>query len=299
MTIRRTGSRLELTSEGTFARDSSSAGSSPQTNGQAVTDMGRRLLSGIGRTVEGEILPRLLLAFDAKLADPDVRSSQLEVRDNVEEFVSLVLTHEADIASQYVMALRDKGVSLPAIYLDLLAPAARRLGEMWDRDECSFTDVTIGLCRMHQVLLEFSRCFDATEHRAVSGRSALIVPGPGEQHTFGLFIVIEFFRRSGWNCWSGTPQTPDELSALVEERNFDVVGLSVSADRNLETTAADIGNIRRHLRNSDALVLAGGRPFADSPELAQQLGADATAADGRAAVKLVDKTLVKLKGSGN
>ena len=71
---------------------------------------------------------------------------------------------------------------------------------MWEHDECSFTDVTIGVCRMHQVLLEYSRCFEPPDGPHSQGKNALIVPAPGEQHTFGLFLVVEFLRRDGWHC---------------------------------------------------------------------------------------------------
>lgn len=256
------------------------------------------MLSRLSRTIEGEIVPKLLLDAGMQTGSAWRTPDNLTVRDSVDEFVDLLLYQSPDVAAQYVAALRSQGTSLPVIYLDLLSPAARRLGEMWETDEATFSDVTIGLCHMHQVLLEFSRCFDETRDAAMNGRSALIVPAPGEQHTFGLFIVIEFFRRAGWNCWSGTPRTRDELRELADGRDFDVIGLSVSAERNLDAIADHIGRLRNDTRNGDALILAGGQPFLKDPELARQLGADATAADGEQAVRTVNKMCLKIKGNG-
>lgn len=178
------------------------------------------------------------------------------------------------------------------IYLDLLAPAAHHLGKLWEDDECSFTAVTIGVSRMHQVLMRFSPCFCAGRSEdAAAGNSALIVPMPGEQHTFGLFMVIEFFRRQGWNVWGGSPQSDQELLDLLKTQNFDVIGCSVSAERHLGGLPERIRMIRQHSNNPNIRVIVGGRVFIEQPDLYRDVGADATAASGEQAVKLAE-TLV-------
>ena len=112
------------------------------------------MLMKLNRTIEGEIVPRLMMAFESgsELLDQRAPPGEPAIAD-IEEFVRLLLTHDANVAARYVSELRAKGAPLPAIYLDLLAPAARRLGDMWEDDRCSFTDVTLGVCRMHQVLI--------------------------------------------------------------------------------------------------------------------------------------------------
>ena len=210
----------------------------------------------------------------------------------------LLLNHDASIATNYVATLRSDGIALSTLYLDLLAPSARRLGEMWEEDECSFTDVTIGVCRMHQVLLEFSRCFDATGlESSASGHNALIVPVPGEQHTFGLFMVMEFMRRSNWNCFSGQPANPSEFRRLVATRDFDLIGISVGASDHVETAGQMIAELRKAARNSGAIVMVGGQAFVDDPELATQVGADTFAADGSDAVRRADALIGRARGT--
>lgn len=205
---------------------------------------------------------------------------------SVDEMVQLLLRHDAAVATRYVSALRSGGMSLPTIYLELLAPAARMLGSMWENDECTFTQVTIAVSRMHQVLLKFSPCFCASvAESSDNGLTALIVPIPGEQHTFGLFMVIEFFRRAGWNIWSGNPKTDEELLNVVNQNHFDMLGYSVSAEKKLENLPERIATIRRHSRNRDLRIMLGGRVFTDNPELHREMGADGTATDGMDAVR--------------
>ena len=242
------------------------------------------MLNRLGRTIENELIPRLMLAFDSTPAQSD--PTEIRLGDHVEEFVQLLIEQDSQVAVRYLDTLRGEGLPLATLYLDLLAPAARRLGEMWEEDSCSFTDVTIGVCRMHQVLLEFSRCFDAVGTVPGDSRNALIVPAPGEQHTFGLFMVMEFLRRDGWTCYSGTPATSRDLVKLVKAQSFELIGLSVSADQHIDEAARLIADLRRI---SDARVLVGGRCFIDRPELVKEIGADGMASDGREAVRIVNE----------
>lgn len=294
MTINDQGGPPSESAQGSL---SGTSGSLQSQNIGEIGELSKQMLSRLSQTIEGDIIPRLMLAFDTRrTAKKQVSEMSDRLGENVDEFVQLLLTHDASIAVNYVSTLRSDGVPLSALYLDLLSPAARRLGVMWEEDECSFTDVTIGVCRMHQVLLEFSRCFSATAGAADPGQNALIVPVPGEQHTFGLFMVMEFFRRAGWNCWSGSPATRREFHRLVQEQDFDVIGFSVSADQFIDAAAELIAEIRRGAKNSDTVILVGGRAITDNPGLYSQIGADAMAADGREAVRQVARLCRKSAG---
>ena len=254
----------------------------------------RSMLSMLSRTIEGDIIPRLMLAFDSPIKDLAPSAPEdIRLEDRVDEFVKLVLTQDARIATDYVSALRSQGVPLTDLYLGLLAPAAQQLGVMWEEDACSFTDVTIGVCRMHEVMLDFSRCFDDLRQDLDSTRSALIVSCIGEQHTFGLFMVAEFLRRAGWSCWTGTPTTIRDFRRILNGRRFDVVGVSLSADRHIDQVSEQIAEVRRTA--ADAGVIVGGRPFTESPQLAERIGADATAPDGETAVEHFNALCRKMK----
>ncbi|MEM9057096.1 MAG: cobalamin-dependent protein, partial [Pseudomonadota bacterium] len=172
-------------------------------------------------------------------------------------------------------------------YLDLLAPAARHIGRLGEEDLFSFTQVTGGVSRMHQIMHKFSPCFcahDGTDPQ--NGDTALIVPMPGEQHTFGHIMVVEFFRRAGWNVWSGAPHTDDEILDVVAQHQFSVIGLSVSADRHLERLPPLIANVRKRSANKDIKVLVGGRVFSEVDRQPSDYGADASAPDGNDAVRI-------------
>lgn len=266
--------------------------------GRDVGELGRNMLSVLSHTIEGDIIPRLMLALGSRTAEDSIQAPPSErLEESVDEFVHLLLNHDASVATNYVAMLRSDGIPLAALYLDLLAPAARRLGVMWEEDMCSFTDVTIGVCRMHQVLLEFSRCFDGGLQSREPGRNALILPVPQEQHTFGLFMVMEFLRKASWNCYSGQPSGKREFLKLAGSQDFDVIGISVGNASHIDLAAELIADVRAGSRNRDAFILAGGKAFLDDPDAATRIGADAMAADGREAVEAIASLSIHRPGT--
>ena len=128
-------------------------------------------MSRLARTIEEQIIPRLMLAHRTA-AEPLLRPAgpgYTITQDDVKRFAKLVLSPEEDVAFAAILSLRAREVSVEKIYLDLLAPTARYLGELWDDDLCNFTDVTVGLGRLQRVLRELSPALG----RSVEGRRAL------------------------------------------------------------------------------------------------------------------------------
>lgn len=242
-------------------------------------------LAQLVRTIEGEIIPRLMLAHrEATPARSRTHAGLAPGQADVEELVRLVLAHEADVACAFVSALREQGVPVEALYLDLLAPAARRLGDLWSADLSDFSEVTVGLCRLQRVAHSLRGNLPEEDEAQAGGRRALLVAVPGEQHTFGLSLVAEFFRRAGWSVTSEPLRTAQDLLDLVRREWFSIVGLSVSGDTRMAGLASVILGVRRVSCNRAVGVMVGGRIFNERPELVAQVGADATAPDGRQAV---------------
>jgi methanogenic corrinoid protein MtbC1 len=263
------------------------AGSNPRAPGSGLDP---ERLARLMRTIEGEIVPRLIMSRRLKAATvpPEVIYNELDELD-VKEFVRLLLAHEPEVASAYVDTVRSRGAGLEAICLDLLAPAARELGLLWEEDECDFMQVTVGLCRLHQVLRDLSPAFDCDEFPEEGDRGILLVTYPGEQHTFGVTLVAQFLRRAGWEVTQGSPGTVAELLALTRQNFFALVGLSVASDRKRDELAETIRSIREQSRNRAIGVLVGGPLFIANPELAARVGADATASNGRDAVHQAER----------
>jgi methanogenic corrinoid protein MtbC1 len=253
----------------------------------------RAQLRGLVRTIEGEIIPRLVLSGRSArhAAGRHADDGAAPDADNVTELAMMLLRHDASVALAYVESIRDVGAPLGEIYLNLLAPAARRLGELWHQDRCSFVEVTLGLCSLHQVLRSLSPQFVGEAGAAGRGKRILLVPALGEQHTFGLMMVVEFFRRSGWDVRHQMADNVDDLARLVRNEWFSVVGLSVGCEARIESVAPAIRAVRRASCNRGLGVMVGGSIVNARPDLVPLMGADATAGDGLDAVRQAERVV--------
>jgi methanogenic corrinoid protein MtbC1 len=238
------------------------------------------------RTIEGEIVPRLVLMRRVAGARDVVASPQTRFPDSsdVKELVRLLMAHDVSVASAYVETVRQRGATLERVCLDLLAPAARHFGMLWEQDECDFMQVTVGLCRLHQLLRELSPEFGAADAERKGNRRILLAPCPGDQHTFGISLVAQFLTKADWDVWHEFPTSVAEIVEIVRQNWFAVIGLSVGTEAQLDQLASTISSIRRESRNREIGVLVGGPILVDKPELARMVGADATAEDGPQAV---------------
>lgn len=278
-------------------------------NVQPVADTAYGGLRGFGtrmaqlvRTVEAEIVPRLVLARRSPVRRLPASVATLRPMDTpyVVELSRLLLAHDVVVANAYVDTIRQQGMQPQNICLNLLAPAARRLGELWEQDECDFVQVTRALCSLHQVLHQLSadwRPSSGTE-AARPARRALLASAAGEQHTFGIVMVGQFFRLGGWEIYNEFPTTNEVLLEVVNRTWFAIVGLSLGSEVRLETVKIAIKAIRCTSRNPGIGIMVGGPLFVRQPQLAAAVGADATASDGREAVRLADALFATMDEPG-
>lgn len=243
----------------------------------------KKLPSGIERerriltqAVELDVIPELLARYRAA---PFARL--LMTHRHVTQLTALVLEHDGPGALAFVTALYDQGADPESLLLDLLAPSARALGTMWEDDLCDFTQVTIGLWRLQSALRALA---PAEPPPAAHAPRVVLVPLPGEPHTFGLDMVHAFFARAGWNAWTGPVESSAALRSLVADQSVAILGFSLACDERLDDVRREIASVRRASCNPAIAIMVGGPGFTANPSLAGAVGADATAYDARDAV---------------
>lgn len=248
-------------------------------------------------TIEDDIIPRLLEAHRARQrpkASPAMTAAKLD-GDVVAKLANIILANDGGAASSFIAGIRTQGVPLETIYLEVLAPAARRLGDMWDNDETDFTQVTIGLWRLQQLMYEFSPAFQDDAEHGTKLRRTMLVPVPGSQHTLGLLMVAEFFRRAGWVVWGDPTASVTDLLHAARTQWFDMIGFSVGTQTQFGALTDAISAIREASQNPDITVMVGGPVFVANPELVELVGADATAADASKAVDYAETLIADRK----
>ncbi|MES2715669.1 MAG: cobalamin B12-binding domain-containing protein [Pseudomonadota bacterium] len=246
-------------------------------------------LSRLVDTIERDIIPRLVRAHAPAAGEGE--GVNLATRAEVVAFTQHVMARDDAGIQQQLAALRNRGVSVESLYVHLLAPAARHLGELWEDDRCHFADVTVGMGRLQQIMRSLSTAFGTEIDPPVGGRRALLMPAPGEQHTFGLSMVAEFFARAGWEVVGVMDPQVAGFEERVKEEWFDLVGISAGSTTRLDSMLACIAKVRRLSHNRAVAVMVGGPLFALHPELVEQLGADGVATDGQHAPALAERLL--------
>lgn len=234
------------------------------------------------RTIETEVIPRLRAAHRTPRADAHPEGPGDADARAVSAFAAFALADDFRSAFDYVETLRVQGTSLERLCGDLFAPAARLLGVMWDTDQCDFAQVTLALWCLQQVLRESNAAFASELEQSTSaqGMRTLLVPTPGEEHTLGLTMVVEFFRRAGWDVEGSPPATVADLRRAVTAAWFDVVGLSVSGETRLDVVRQSIVAVRTASLNGQVTILVGGALCVSRPDIAAVVGADMAITNG-------------------
>jgi methanogenic corrinoid protein MtbC1 len=256
--------------------------------------------AALASLIESEIIPRLLIAHlpaefrpnhvqHQPAAAPEITISG----DDVSTFALRALNREVAELLEDVEQFFARGISADTILIELLAPAARRLGDFWESDQCDFVDVTMGLWRLqeltHDVATRLAPPRGRASARDMGNRRAFFATLPGDQHQLGVLLVSEFFRAAGWKAVVGIDLSEAGLAEAVAAEPFDLIGLTITQEWQLDGLPALIESLRTASRNPGAVVMVGGGLVATRPELAFLVGADATAPDARNAVERADQ----------
>ncbi len=257
------------------------------------TDLSGSLLT---KVIEGEIIPRLFLAHRELHRAVTQDNDPAEILTS-EAFARLVLDSESEEIVTHVQTLLDRGITLERVFLDLLAPVARKLGEFWEEDTCTFTDVTLGLSRLHRVLHEIS-------HRNGAGarpnlkRRAFFAPVPGEKHTFGVSMLEEFFLHAGWQTACDHTPSTESILEVAATQSLDIIGFSVGCQELFDPLSDLIDRTRKASCNHDVAIMVGGGLFIGNPELAARFGNVTIVSDGVHAVQIAEEIVSRVRQSG-
>lgn len=222
----------------------------------------------------------VLDAREAAAGAPAAADSPPDRAPTVQTLTEFVLGRRMRAALELLEARLDEGIPIEGVLSDFLAPAARRLGSLWDADRVTFTDVTVGVGRLQDLQRELDprlapACWPMDPPRA------LLATVPGEQHAFGVSMAAALLHKRGWQV-SGVPSNrEDDLIRAAAAGWFEVIGLSLGCDLHVETLAPLVARLQDASLNRDVRITIGGLLVAAQPEAVRTL------CDGAAEVTIV------------
>ena len=246
-----------------------------------------------------EIIPRLLMAHrqstNSKKATKTGNDKVVGItRQNIEELNSILLDGDVSVARQYLQTLLEDKISVEEIYLDLLQPIARKLGVCWENDSLDFTTITLAVWHINKLMYDLSPEFFQSDALIESKSRILLFPSVGSQHTLGLFMLAEFFRKSGWSVLADPAYSEEEIFTILSENCIDVVGISIGSYDQKNSTKTLINDIRKTFGSNLKIIIGGPLAFCEK-SLFKELQADGQASDARKAVSLAESLVSKKK----
>ena len=251
--------------------------------------------SSILSIVESQIIPRLLVS--ERIGKPHLTlvssSKAMPSKKEIEIFTDLCSSDSSKDAQSFVDDLLNKGLSKEDIFLELITPAAQYLGSQWDDDRMDFSQVNLGLVRLHSIANEI-RCTSKSDQFAKGkARRVMIASAPGSMHMLGTTIVADFFRKEDWQVVVAISSSANELVQTVSNEWFDVLGLSLSIDQQLTGLVDLIDQFKSLSLNPRMVVMLGGPIFSAKKLDANDFGANGICDNAKHAVGLAVSLLPK------
>ena len=245
----------------------------------------RHLISSV---IETQIIPRLLQAHPngaGRLTQENDQAIRIPESDVV-EFANLCLLNDAILANSFADQLVRDGLSHETIFMQLITPAARYLGVAWETDTADFVQVTNGLMRMHEITHRIGFEYQAGPRKPGPRNRIMLACAPGSQHILGLTIVSEFFNKEGWQTVVEISSSAEGLIHAAANEWFDVIGISVAIESQLDGLETLVAGIRNASQNAKVAILLGGPIFTLRHFDATEFGACEICTDPKVAVKL-------------
>jgi len=143
------------------------------------------------------------------------RGREPELPAEARELLDLLRARKRREAAENILELARSGRTVEQVVEDVVLPAMRSLGFLWETGRVSVADehAATEICRY--VLY---RLFDSIEPVRPTGLRALVSCVPGDEHELGVEIVGEYLRLKGWEVFVVGRSTPPEdiLKALAE-----------------------------------------------------------------------------------
>jgi len=211
-----------------------------------------------------------------------------------EELYRAIVDGDDRLASDATQKLLKEGLSPREIISNILVPAMRRVGELYEKGEY-FIPELVASAEAFRASMDVLR-----PH--IKGSSDVPVTGVavfgtvrGDIHELGKNLAAAVFEAEGFQVIDlGVDVPPERFAEAAEKYNADVVGMSAL----MTTTMLEQRNVIEELKKrgirEKVIVIAGGAPVTE--EWVREIGADVWGRDAFESVRIVKEMLAKRRG---
>lgn len=190
----------------------------------------------------------------------------------------LVLSHDLQTLETVLRRGSTYASDPLAAQILLLEQTERRLGDMWETDECSEADITLALLEMVSAMRTIHLGAQPRLLGNTAAPAVLVISEPGEFHLLPAVLDAEVLYQRGWQPQLDFPDSDQVLIERLGREWFEAVDISLSdvfrREHWLQRLAVTVAKIRANSLNRHIAITVSGRIFRDRHSLLAQTGAD-------------------------
>ncbi len=188
----------------------------------------------------------------------------------ITEYMSALFEKNNKRILYLVKQFLNKGISVDAIYVGILAESMRRIGELWHNAEIT---VDMEHYCTSATQLAMTQLYPEIFAAEPKGKTLLCACPGTELHEMGAHIVADVFENNGWDSIYLGAAVPEEyMLNAVRENRPDLVALSVTMPQHLIDCARLVKAIKKAF--PDQKIAVGGRAFDSTEKIWKKWPAD-------------------------
>jgi methanogenic corrinoid protein MtbC1 len=238
------------------------------------------------REIPAKYIAAALDAFDGSEQKKDEVDTHDPNTKLAMKYVLQILEGQSANAIKSLIDAREKGLSIEATY-QVLMIAQREIGRMWHQAE-------INIAEEHVVTSTTERAMSVLAYHAQkqppNGLTVMSAAVAGNVHDIGVRLVSDFFEFAGWrSICLGSDLPANEIAQAAKFFDTSLVLLSAALSTQLQAIRETVRAIRE--LDIGCKIMVGGSALIETPDLWEQLGADAYAASPTEAVKIATEII--------
>lgn len=213
----------------------------------------------------------------------------VSVEDLKGKLYKAVIEGDPERALSYAQELLASGLDVRQIVSEVLAPAMRAAGEMYESGEYFIADLIASAEAFKQV---FDNVLKPKLASGTASKGFIAVFGTvrGDIHELGKNIAKALFEAEGFEVIDlGIDVPPEKFAEVVESQDVKVVGLSALMTTTMVEQEKVIEELKRRGLREKVIIVAGGAPVTE--EWVRKIGADVCGDDAFKALKKVKELL--------
>lgn len=141
-----------------------------------------------------------------------------------ERYSEALVAGRAVVARSLIDQAVSEGMSHVELYLDVLAEAQIRIGELWHEGRINTAQEHLATTITLDIM---DRLRQSMKPRTGLGVRAVVTPVEGDQHSMGARMIADLLAMDGWEVdFLGTGTPARDLCEFVRHRNVDLIAIS-------------------------------------------------------------------------